>query len=125
MAMLRNAADEASRTGLAYFNFVINGMGGVGPSVNNNEHFASYVRAMSAPPHNFEPEDGLKKRRKRTVKIKDPNAPKKPATPFFLFCSEGRATVKGDLGAEAEFKDVQAELKARWEMLPTEEKQVS
>lgn len=79
---------------------------------------------MSAPPHNFEPEDGLKKRRKRTVKIKDPNAPKKPATPFFLFCSEGRATVKGDLGAEAEFKDVQAELKARWEMLPTEEKQV-
>ncbi|KAI5815109.1 hypothetical protein BZA77DRAFT_345218 [Pyronema omphalodes] len=123
MAMLRNAADEASRTGLAYFNFVINGMGGGNTSTGANDHFASYVRAMSAPPpHSFEAEDG-KKRRKRVVKAKDPNAPKKPATPFFLFCSEGRATVKGDLGAEAEFKDIQAELKARWEMLPAEEKQ--
>jgi hypothetical protein len=126
MAMLRNAADEASRAGLAYFDIVTHGVsaGGI-----NGDNFASFVRAMSAPPgraQTEEPEAGgdNKRKRKRNVKPKDPNAPKKPATPFFLFCSEGRATVKSDMGHGVEFKDVQQELRRRWEVLPQEEKQV-
>ena len=122
MAMLRNAADEASRAGLAYFDLVAHGVS-IG---SNGDAYANFARAMSAPPGRAmteEPEDG-KRKRKRTVKIKDPNAPKKPATPFFLFCSEGRPTVKSDMGEGVAFSEIQAELKRRWEELSLDEKKV-
>jgi hypothetical protein len=129
MTMLRNAADEASRAGLAYFDLVAHGV----PVIVNGDG-----RGMSLPPGRLYIEDGsgrkrkaqddedggVKRRRKRTVKPKDPNAPKKPATPYFLFCTEGRNTVKNDMGANATFRDVQAELKTRWEALSQEEKNV-
>jgi hypothetical protein len=142
MTMLRNAADEASRAGLAYFDLVAHGV----PVIVNGAS-GDLSRALSHPPnrgHTGEPEsvgrkrkslgDGadaagdatgdVKRRRKRTVKPKDPNAPKKPATPYFLFCTEGRATVKSDMGENADFREVQAELKKRWDELPIEEKKV-
>jgi len=125
MAMLQNAANEASRAGLAYFDLVAHG---VPIGIGMNGEGMHYARAMSLPPGRAmteEPEyDGLKRKRKRSAKPKDPNAPKKPATPFFLFCSQGRATVKSDMGEGTEFRDIQAELKKRWEELPIEEKRV-
>lgn len=122
--MLRNAAEEASRAGLAYFDLVAHGVN-MGA---NGDAFANFARAMSAPPGRAQTDeldagDG-KRKRKRTVKIKDPNAPKKPATPFFLFCSEGRATVKSDMGEGVAFQDIQHELKRRWEELTVDEKKV-
>lgn len=127
MAMLQNAANEASRAGLAYFDLVAHGVP-IGIGMNGESMGMHYSRGMSLPPGRAmteEPEyEGLKRKRKRPVKPKDPNAPKKPATPFFLFCSEGRATVKSDMGEGVEFRDIQAELKRRWEELAIEEKKV-
>jgi hypothetical protein len=128
MTLLRNAAEEASRAGLAYFDLVAHGV----PVIVNGD------RSMSVQPGRLYIEDGsgrkrkaqddeeggVKRRRKRTIKPKDPNAPKKPATPYFLFCTEGRNTVKNDMGPTATFRDVQTELKARWEALSQEEKNV-
>ena len=112
MAMLRNAADEASRASMAYFDIVTLG-------ATHGIDIAA-LRAFSVAPH--EEIDGRKRRKKREVKLKDPNAPKKPSTPYFLFCSAGRETVKKDLGGNATFKEVQDELKNRWEVL--DDKQV-
>lgn len=112
MALLRNAADEASRASLAYFDIVA-----LGAATTAD---LTALRAFSvAPGHE---EDGVKKRKKRNVKPKDPDAPKKPSTPYFLFCSAGRETVKKDLGGTPSFKEVQDELKNRWEA--TQDKQV-
>ncbi|TGZ83562.1 hypothetical protein EX30DRAFT_338189 [Ascodesmis nigricans] len=123
MAQLRHAADDATRTALAYFELMTGdsimrvtggSSNGVPPLVSSilNE----YSRAHSLAPgarHTDEDDDG-KKKRKRNVKPKDPNAPKKPATPFLLFCQTGRETVKGDLGPDASYQEVQDELKKRW-----------
>lgn len=117
MTMLRNAADTASRTALEYYDVVTNNAGNIMPQfvVNGVD-----LRQMSVAPGfhrgiTEEPEEGGKRRRKRNVKPKDPNAPKKPATPFLLFCQTGRETVKNDLGPEATYAEVQEELKRRWE----------
>lgn len=114
MTMLRNAADTASKTALEYFDVVTNSNGNIIPQFIMNG-----VAYPGGPaPHRAiteEPEEGGKRRRKRNVKPKDPNAPKKPATPFLLFCQTGRETVKTDLGPEATYAEVQEELKRRWE----------
>lgn len=109
MALLRNAADEASRASLAYFDIVA-----LGAATSAD---LAALRAFSVAPPAHE-EDGVKKRKKRNVKPKDPDAPKKPSTPYFLFCSAGRETVKKDLGGTPTFKEVQDELKNRWEATP-------
>lgn len=113
MTMLRSAADTASRTALEYYDIVTNNAGNIMPQFTMN----GIDYRGSVAPHRAiteEPEDG-KRRRKRNVKPKDPNAPKKPATPFLLFCQTGRETVKTDLGPEATYAEVQEELKRRWE----------
>lgn len=116
MAMLRNAADEASRASMAYFDIVTLG-------ATHGIDIAA-LRAFSVAPHHEET-DGRKRRKKREVKLKDPNAPKKPSTPYFLFCSAGRETVKNDLGPNATFKEVQDELKNRWEVLDDKQVRIS
>ncbi|KAI5785905.1 hypothetical protein EDC01DRAFT_193975 [Geopyxis carbonaria] len=131
MAMLRNAAEEASRAGLAYFDVIAGApLGGHLPNGVDHAHGLGNAMVPQQPhPHvsmamaramTEEPEAAgdLKRKRKRNIKPKDPNAPKKPATPYFLFCSAGRETVKRDLGATSTFQDVQNELKARWEANP-------
>lgn len=126
MAMLRNAADDASRTALAYFDVVTSGAVASIPNGVANPNMTAlldqFARAASIAPgaraHTEDDadhrDDGKKSRKKRNVKPKDPNAPKKPATPFLLFCQTGRETVKGDLGPNASYQEVQEELKRRW-----------
>lgn len=118
MTLLRNAADECSRTGLAFFELVAQSPGMPTDTI-------TYARGMSMPPSGrAQTEEPETKKRKRQTKPKDPNAPKKPATPYFLFCSAGRETVKSDLGPDVKYPDIQAELKSRWEALTDDEKKV-
>jgi hypothetical protein len=107
--MLRNAAEEAARTGLAWFDHVIG---------SPDEHARSLIlmRGMTEEP------EGPKKRARRPKR--DPDMPKKPMTAYLLFCNEGRDKVKNDLGPDVPNSEVVAELTRRWTATPADEKKV-
>lgn len=63
-----------------------------------------------------------KERKKRTH---DPNAPKRPLTPYFLYMQHARSIIAIDLGAEAPKGAVQEEGQRRWAHMSPNEKQVS
>lgn len=62
-----------------------------------------------------------KERKKRTH---DPNAPKRPLTPYFLYMQHARSIIANDLGAEAAKGAVQEEGQRRWAHMSPSEKQV-
>lgn len=62
---------------------------------------------------------------------RDPNAPKRPANPFFQFCQEQRPIVMERLGLEQKSGDAEPskqeltrQLASRWNTLPPEDKKV-
>jgi hypothetical protein len=63
-----------------------------------------------------------KKKRKREH---DPNAPKRPLTPYFLYMQSARPIIASDLGEGAKPGAVSAEGTRRWTEMPDVEKQVS
>ncbi|KYK56753.1 high mobility group protein [Drechmeria coniospora] len=65
------------------------------------------------------PVEEKKERKKRTH---DPNAPKRPLTPYFLYMQHARSIIANDLGAEAPKGAVQAEGQRRWAHMSTNEK---
>ena len=65
-----------------------------------------------------------KMRKKREQKPKDPNAPKRPNTAFFLFLENTRPLVRKALGDGVKPGDVAAEQRIRWKTLPESEKEV-
>lgn len=68
------------------------------------------------------PVEEKKERKKRTL---DPNAPKRPLTPYFLYMQHARSIIANDLGAEAPKRAVQEEGQRRWAHMGPHEKQVS
>jgi len=66
------------------------------------------------------PGTGGKKAAKRK---KDPNAPKRPQTAFFVFSAKHREEVKGELGDGARVGDIAKELGKRWKSLDEDAKQ--
>jgi len=62
-----------------------------------------------------------KKKRKREH---DPNAPKRPLTPYFLYMQSARPIIAGDLGEGAKPGAVSAEGTRRWTEMPDEDKQM-
>ena len=67
-------------------------------------------------------EEGKKERKKRTH---DPNAPKRPLTPYFLYMQTARPIIANDLGTEAPKGAVQEEGQRRWKAMDQKEKSVS
>jgi len=62
---------------------------------------------------------------------RDPNAPKRPANPFFQFCQEQRPIVMERLGmeqkcgeAEPSKQELTRQLASKWNTLPPEDKKV-
>lgn len=117
MNMLRDAAEEASRASLTYFDHAI----GVAA---NGDHTHTYQHGISMPARAMteDPETGKRTRRKREKR--DPDLPKRPMTAYLLFCNHGRETVKRELPETASHKDIIAELTQRWSKVPDEEKKV-
>lgn len=64
--------------------------------------------------------DEKKERKKRTH---DPNAPKRPLTPYFLYMQHARSIIANDLGQEAPKGAVQEEGQRRWANMGPSEKQ--
>lgn len=71
-----------------------------------------------------EPEPEGKQKRKYTTKPKDPNAPKRPLTAYFLFLQSVRPEINAELGKDQKRGDVAAEATRRWNELPDSTKEV-
>jgi len=72
---------------------------------------------------------GGKTRKRREGKTeKDPNAPKRPANPFFQFCQEQRPIVLDSMitsgNREPSKQDLTKQLAANWNVLPRKDKKV-
>jgi hypothetical protein len=65
-----------------------------------------------------------KEKKKRVKKEKDPNAPKRPLTAFFLFSTNARELVKADLGSAGTPVLVNDEILRRWKAMDEAGKKV-
>lgn len=79
----------------------------------------------SAPKEESEQDDGKKRKRKYNVKPKDPNAPKRPLTAYFLFLQDVRPEITAEMG-DGPHKpgDISQEATRRWKEMSEEAKQV-
>lgn len=66
------------------------------------------------------PVEGEKKERKK--RTHDPNAPKRPLTPYFLYMQTARPIIASDLGETAPKRAVQEEGQRRWAVMGPSEK---
>ncbi|KAG5965837.1 hypothetical protein E4U57_003614 [Claviceps arundinis] len=65
----------------------------------------------------------LEEKKERKKRAHDPNAPKRPLTPYFLYMQHARSIIANDLGTEAPKGAVQEEGQRRWaNMTPSEKK---
>ncbi|KAK2063790.1 hypothetical protein LY76DRAFT_632414 [Colletotrichum caudatum] len=74
---------------------------------------------VGAPYHHPAPIEEKKERKKRTH---DPNAPKRPLTPYFLYMQTARPIIATDLGESAPKGAVQEEGQRRWKAMNPVEK---
>ncbi|XP_035743044.1 non-histone protein 10-like isoform X2 [Vespa mandarinia] len=82
-------------------------------------------KGTKAMPNNSK-EDKPKKGTKRKGAKTDPNAPKRPANPFFQFCQEQRPRVMERLAGEPEpsKQELTRQLATTWKSLSSEDKKV-
>ena len=95
--------------------------------LSNFENAAAQLISMppTAAPAQVEtaaPSEEKKERKKRTH---DPNAPKRPLTPYFLYMQNARQIIANDLGPGAPKGAVQEEGQRRWAHMDPTDKQVS
>jgi len=81
-------------------------------------------RAISPTKSNAAGEPAASDKKERKKRQHDPNAPKRPLTPFFLYMQTARPIIATDLGAEAAKGAVSAEGTRRWGTMAADDKQV-
>jgi hypothetical protein len=69
--------------------------------------------------------DTTEEKKSRKRRTHDPNAPKRPLTPYFLYLQYARTVIASDLGPVAPKGAVQAEGLRRWNSMPPLEKNAS
>ncbi|KAH7374996.1 hypothetical protein B0T11DRAFT_269514 [Plectosphaerella cucumerina] len=69
-----------------------------------------------------EPAPAVEEKKERKKRSHDPNAPKRPLTPYFLYMQTARPIIASDLGAEAPKGAVQEEGQRRWKAMGVQEK---
>ncbi len=67
----------------------------------------------------------IEEKKERKKRQHDPNAPKRPLTPYFLYMQTARPIIANDLGADAPKGAVQEEGQRRWGAMTPAEKTVS
>jgi hypothetical protein len=96
---------------------------GEGTNVENAPDFSGIENAFSGllpVPMMAAPVEEKKERKKRSH---DPNAPKRPLTPYFLYMQTARPIIASDLGEDAPKGAVQEEGQRRWAVMGAAEKQ--
>ncbi|KAK4101606.1 hypothetical protein N658DRAFT_496036 [Parathielavia hyrcaniae] len=68
------------------------------------------------------PQPPVEEKKERKKRTHDPNAPKRPLTPYFLYMQTARPIIANDLGAEVPKKAVQEEGQRRWSVMSPAEK---
>ncbi|KAI9682221.1 MAG: hypothetical protein M1817_000275 [Caeruleum heppii] len=61
---------------------------------------------------------------KKKKRAHDPNAPKRPLTPYFLYLQSARPVIRDDLGADAKPGDVGREGTRRWREMPEDQRKM-
>ncbi|KAK3336081.1 hypothetical protein B0T19DRAFT_408457 [Cercophora scortea] len=69
------------------------------------------------------PQPAVEEKKERKKRTHDPNAPKRPLTPYFLYMQTARPIIASDLGDEAPKGAVQEEGQRRWSVMGAAEKQ--
>ncbi|RPA80627.1 HMG-box [Ascobolus immersus RN42] len=103
MTNLSIAASEAARAGMELFSML----------ASQQTNLAALQSRASV-----EPEADKKRKRKQ----KDPNAPKRPLTAYFLYMQTARSIIKEHLGPEATNKQVTDAAVEQWKSMPEDEK---
>ena len=98
---------------------------GQGQAVLDTNQLTEYLAnaGLAVPRMNGDTPSG-KDKKKRPKKEKDPNAPKRPLTAFFLFSTRARDHIKGDLGADATPVEINNEILRRWNEMDAAQKEV-
>lgn len=66
----------------------------------------------------------VEEKKERKKRVHDPNAPKRPLTPYFLYMQTARPIIANDLGEDAPKGAVQEEGQRRWKAMGQAEKNV-
>lgn len=93
------------------------------PSLNALARLDHAAMGFAPPPVEALPPVEEKKERKK--RSHDPNAPKRPLTPYFLYMQTARPIIANDLGVDAPKGAVQEEGQRRWAAMTAQEKNVS
>jgi hypothetical protein len=68
------------------------------------------------------PQPAVEEKKERKKRTHDPNAPKRPLTPYFLYMQTARPIIASDLGEDAPKGAVQEEGQRRWSVMNASEK---
>ncbi len=97
---------------------------GEGTNFENGSDLASLENALSLLPPSVPIAPPLEEKKERKKRSHDPNAPKRPLTPYFLYMQTARPIIASDLGPDAAKGAVQEEGQRRWSTMSAHDKAV-
>ncbi|KAI9835486.1 MAG: hypothetical protein M1837_003778 [Sclerophora amabilis] len=124
LATLQSAVQDLSRAYIAHTNTVLGRSPGTTIdllTISNPLGDNTLVAQRAASPLAKSDLPEIKKKKKR---VHDPNAPKRPLTPFFLYMQTARPVIASDLGEQAKKGDVSTEGTRRWQAMSEDQKQL-
>ncbi|KAI9817174.1 MAG: hypothetical protein M1827_001286 [Pycnora praestabilis] len=125
LATLQSAVQDLSRAYIAHTNTVLGRAPGTTLDLLSiaNPLGENAILGQRATTSGIKPEAaGGKHKKKRAPR--DPNAPKRPLTPYFLYMSQARSLIAGDLGEGAKPGDVSKEGTRRWGDMTEDQKEL-
>lgn len=122
---LNGAIEGAIKAYITHSNHVLEGTEALNhESLNILSNISRHVAQAGQKIKDEDLVDEKPKRKPRTVKPKDPNAPKRPLTAYLLYLEEMRPIIQQDLGEGQKRGDISAEGTKRWHLLTSDEQQV-
>ncbi|GAB1311041.1 Nonhistone chromosomal [Madurella fahalii] len=97
---------------------------GEGTNLENGadlDHLAGTLASLN-PAALAAPQPPVEEKKERKKRTHDPNAPKRPLTPYFLYMQTARPIIASDLGEQAPKGAVQDEGQRRWSVMTPNEK---
>jgi chemotaxis protein histidine kinase CheA len=96
---------------------------GEGTNLENGSELDHLVSGLgSLMPAMAVPQPPVEEKKERKKRTHDPNAPKRPLTPYFLYMQTARPIIASDLGDQAPKGAVQDEGQRRWSVMTPGEK---
>ncbi|KAK4181760.1 hypothetical protein QBC36DRAFT_317184 [Triangularia setosa] len=98
---------------------------GEGTSLENGQETLDHLNGALGsliPTAHAVPIPALEEKKERKKRTHDPNAPKRPLTPYFLYMQTARPIIASDLGEQAPKGAVQEEGQRRWAVMAPGEK---